>query len=255
MSRQIALFLTAVQFLTRVPVPALGGFQPDWTARSARYFPLVGGMVGLVSAVVFVAASMVWIGPIPALLATTAGIVITGAFHEDGLADAADGLGGGQTREGRLEIMKDSRVGTFGILALGLGIGLKVAALAQMPVVVAVPLIVAAHAGGRSAAVVVMCLLPYAGDTEHAKVKPVADGVTTREVAVALTFGALAIAAAIWIEPVGTGVALAVGGSLAAGTALLARRLIGGWVGDTLGACEQVFEIGFLVVVVAFVAA
>lgn len=254
MSRQIALFLTAVQFLTRVPVPTLSGFQPDWTARSARYFPVVGALVGLVSAGVFVAASMVWNGWIAALLATTAGILITGAFHEDGLADAADGLGGGQTRERRLEIMKDSRVGTFGILALGLGIGLKVAAMAQLPVAVVVALMVAAHAGGRGAAVLVMRLLPYAGDMAHAKVKPVADGLTTSETVAALVFAALAMAAAVWITPVGTVVAGIAAAASAGIMAALAHRLIGGWVGDTLGACEQVFEISFLVVVVAFVA-
>ena len=248
MPRQLALFLTAVQFLTRVPVPTLKDFQPDWTARSARYFPLVGALVGLVSGGVLVAASGVWSGVLPALLATAAGVMLTGAFHEDGLADAADGLGGGQTPERRLEIMKDSRVGTYGVLALGLAVAFKVAALGQTPVASVVLALVAAHAGGRGVAVLVMRILPYAGDRASTKVKPVADGVKTAEVVVALAFVALAMVPIMLTAPLATMGALAAGAGAAAVMALLARRLIGGWVGDTLGATEQGFEIGFLVV-------
>lgn len=254
MPRQFALFLTAVQFLTRVPVPTVRDFQPDSTARSARYFPLVGALVGLASGAVLIATSQVWSGLLPALLATAAGILITGAFHEDGLADAADGLGGGQTPGRRLEIMKDSRVGTYGVLALVLGVALKVAALAQTPIPLLLASLVAAHACGRGAAVLAMRLLPYAGDRASTKVKPVADGVTTVEVLVALTFAALATIPVLLLAPVATMTALAAAAVCAVVMALLAKRLIGGWVGDTLGATEQVFEIGFLVVFAGVVA-
>lgn len=254
MPRQFALFLTAVQFLTRVPVPTLKDFQPDWTARSARYFPLVGALVGVASGLVLIATSYVWSGLLRALLATAAGILITGAFHEDGLADAADGLGGGQTPERRLEIMKDSRVGTFGVLALGLAVAFKIAALAQTPMPLVLASLVAAHAGGRGAAVLAMRLLPYAGDREWAKVKPVADGVTTSEVVVALSFMTLATIPALLLASVATVTALAVAAVCAVGMALLAKGLIGGWVGDTLGATEQAFELGFLVVFAGLVA-
>lgn len=254
MPRQLALFLTAVQFLTRVPVPTLRDFQPDWTARSARYFPLVGALVGLVSGIFLIAASQVWGGVLPALLATVAGILITGAFHEDGLADAADGLGGGQTPGRRLEIMKDSRVGTYGVLALGLAVALKVAALAQTPVPLVLAALVAAHAGGRGVAVLAMRLLSYAGDRASTKVKPVADGVTTEETLIALVFVALATVPALLLAPWATVGALAAAAVCAAVMALLAKRLIGGWVGDTLGATEQVFEVGFLVVFVGLIA-
>lgn len=254
MPRQFALFLTAVQFLTRVPVPTLKDFQPDWTARSARYFPLVGALVGLASGAVLIATSQVWSGVLPVLLATAVGILITGAFHEDGFADAADGLGGGQTPERRLEIMKDSRVGTYGVLALGMAVALKVAALGQTPVPLVLASLVAAHAGGRGAAVLAMRLLPYAGDRAWTKVKPVADGVTTGEVVVALSFMTLATLPALLLAPIATVGALAVAAVCAVVMALLAMRLIGGWVGDTLGATEQVFEIGFLVVFVGLIA-
>ena len=254
MPRQLALFLTAVQFLTRVPVPTLKDFQPDWTARSARYFPLVGALVGLASGAVLIAAAQVWSGVLAALLATAAGILITGAFHEDGLADTADGLGGGQTVERRLEIMKDSRLGTFGVLALGLAVAMKVAALAETPVASVVFALVAAHAGGRGAAVLAMRWLPYAGDRAATKVKPTADGVTTAEVGVGLAFVLLAMLPAILLAPVATAGAVVAGATVAILMAVTARRLIGGWVGDTLGATEQAFEIGFLVVFAGLIA-
>ncbi|CAN5188383.1 adenosylcobinamide-GDP ribazoletransferase [soil metagenome] len=254
MPRHLALFLTAVQFLTRVPVPALKAFQPDWTARSARYFPLVGALVGMASGLVLIGASHVWSGVLPALLATVVGIAITGAFHEDGLADTADGLGGGQTTERRLEIMKDSQLGTFGVLALGLALALKVTALSQTPVWPAVLALVAAHGGGRGAAVLAMRLLPYAGDRAATKVKPTADGVTPGEVVTAIAFAALAMVPIALTAPLATGAAVLVGAIAAFVMARLARRLIGGWVGDTLGATEQMFEIGFLVVFAGMVA-
>ena len=122
-------------------------FEPDWISRSARYFPLIGLLVGLASAGVFWSASQVWGGALPALLAIAVGVLITGAFHEDGLADTFDGLGGGGTPERRLEIMKDSRIGTYGALGLGLVLALKAAALTDLPPALGAWAIAAAHAG------------------------------------------------------------------------------------------------------------
>ena len=246
MPRQVVLFWVAVQFLTRLPVPTLRDFQPEWTARSARYFPLVGALVGLVSAGVFIVASEFWSGTLSALLAVVAGGLMTGAFHEDGLADTFDGLGGGQTRERRLEIMKDSRIGTFGALGLGLTLAVKVAALGQLPAWSGALAIVAAHAAARAAAVIAMRVSPYAGDRDQTKVKPVADGVTTREVLVAVLFAILALVPLFVVAPLAAGVALAAGGAVATLMAWMSVKLIGGWVGDTLGATEQMFEVGFL---------
>ncbi|MDB5456252.1 MAG: cobS, partial [Caulobacter sp.] len=131
--RELQLLLCATQFLTRAPVPPLPGFQPDWVRRSARYFPLVGQAVGGICALVLLVAAH-WLGGwLPALLAVATGVLLTGGFHEDGLADTADGLGGGQTVARRLEIMKDSRVGTYGVLALCLTLAARVGALAALP--------------------------------------------------------------------------------------------------------------------------
>jgi adenosylcobinamide-GDP ribazoletransferase len=242
--RQVSLLLCAVQFLTRVPTPALIDFQPEWITRSARYFPLVGQGVGGVSALVLLAADRLWSGPVAAVLALAAGLLITGAFHEDGLADTFDGLGGGQTPERRLEIMRDSRIGTYGACALMLALAIKGAVLATTPAWTSALLLLAAHGLGRAAAVMTMRLTPYAAvNNEAGKWKPVPQGVRTREVLAALAFAAWPLALLPW--DVGLAGLLA-GGVLAAGLALTARRLIGGHTGDVLGGVEQVFEVGFL---------
>jgi adenosylcobinamide-GDP ribazoletransferase len=110
---EFGYFLGAVQFLTRLPVPHLDGFAPEWLDRSVKYFPLAGILVGAICAAVLLAASTLWSGVMPALLAVAAGMAATGAFHEDGFGDFFDAMGGA-TRESRLAIMKDSRLGTFG---------------------------------------------------------------------------------------------------------------------------------------------
>jgi adenosylcobinamide-GDP ribazoletransferase len=249
--RQLQLFLCAVQFLTRVPTPALPGFQLDWISRSARYFPLIGLMVGGVCAAVFWGASQLWTGALPALLAVAVGVLLTGAFHEDGLADTADGLGGGSTPERRLEIMKDSRIGTYGALGLGLVLATKIAALATLPAGLGAWTLVAAHAGGRGAAVLTMRALAYVRDVDGGKWKPAPLDLGFWEMLTALTFAALPLA----LSPSGVVFqALAGGALLALILALAARRLLGGYTGDVLGAIEQVFELGFTLGVAAALA-
>ena len=152
-------FLHAVRFLTIVRVPSEQTLAPDWLMRSSKYAPLVGALVGAVSAAVLIAASQLWGGIIPALLAVAASVLVTGAFHEDGLADSFDALGG-YTREARLAIMKDSRIGTYGVVALGLCIALRVAALAILPLPIAAAALVASHGSARLASVTVMTSSP-----------------------------------------------------------------------------------------------
>lgn len=243
MLRQLHLFLCAVQFLTRIPVPPLKDFEASWITRSAKYFPLVGQIVGVLSGAALLAADQFWIWPIPALLAVTAGVLITGAFHEDGLADTADGLGGGRDIAQRLTIMKDSRIGTYGALALMIALAIKVSALSPLPAETAALLLIAAHGLGRTAAVIAMTAMSYAGDPDSAKSKPVPDGVTGPECLLAIAFGLWPL---LLIAPPVILPAFIAGGVLALLMALTARRLIKGYTGDVLGAIEQMFEIGFL---------
>ena len=244
---EFGYFHGAVQFLTRLPVPHLDGFAPEWLDRGVKYFPLTGILVGAICAAVLLAASALWSGVLPALLAVAAGIAATGAFHEDGFADFFDAMGGA-TREARLTIMKDSRLGTFGVLALGMAIALKVYALAALAPAVAAGALVAAHAGGRFAAVSVMPFLPYAGDMSAAKAKPLATNITAFGLAVAAFFGL----APAWLLPLKAAlVACLTGFAAASFIAWRAKRLLGGFTGEVLGAIEQSYEIAFLLAVAA----
>ena len=130
MKEQWAILLLAVQFLTRLPVPASAGFTPERLTAATRYYPLVGALIGGLVAVVYGVALLAWPPLVAVILSIAASLLLTGAFHEDGLADMFDGVGGGLTRERALEIMKDSRIGTYGAAALILALALKAATLA-----------------------------------------------------------------------------------------------------------------------------
>ena len=246
--RQAQQLICAVQFLTRLPTPAQSAFAPDWIARSAPYFPVVGQLVGLCCAAVWLIASRFWPGPPAAVLAVGAGLLITGGFHEDGLADAADGLGGGRTREARLAIMKDSRIGSFGALALGVSTLLRAALLAGMPPLAGALALVVAHGGARAAAVAVMAALPYAGAPGAAKLAQPPQGVRWSEAALALAIGAAPL---LFLGPARALLGLALAAAAAAAVALTARRLIQGVTGDILGAVEQVAEVALLMAAAA----
>src|SRR6185369_16402427 len=166
--------------------------------------------------------------------------------HEDGLADTADGLGGGRSRDARLAIMKDSRIGTYGTLALGFSIALRIAALALMTPSFAWAALIAVHASGRGAATWAMTTLPYAGDPAATRI---AYSETASDRSAAMTALLITLAAllpALLKAPSGllAGLILGVLGALT--VVGLARRLIGGYTGDVLGAVEQMAEIGLL---------
>lgn len=236
-----------MQVLTRLPVPRLHGFAEKWMERGVKYFPLTGAIVGAACGAILLAASSVWHGVLPALLTVAAGIAITGGLHEDGFADFFDSMGGA-TREARLAIMKDSRIGTYGALALGAGVAIKVFALSGLPLWVAAAAMAPAHAGGRLAAVAVLSLLPYAGGISAAKIKPLGRGVTRSDLGIAAALGMLPLL----LLPLHFGLpAFAAGAVAVVIAAFAAKRMLGGYTGDVLGAVEQIFEIAFLLTAAA----
>jgi adenosylcobinamide-GDP ribazoletransferase len=247
-------FFNALRFMTIFPVPSSDAANaPDWLSRCAKFFPAVGICVGFVSAAALLLAGSVWSPVIAALLAVAASIVVTGALHEDGLADTADGFGGGWSVEKRLAIMKDSWIGAYGALALVFGIALRVAALTELPLWTGAAALIAAHAAARITPAFVMNALPYAGDTAAMKVSYADARVSSNDIwfAVLVTGCALVPLALVSITSVISGLLL--GALLAAALALWARRLIDGYTGDVLGAIEQMFEIGFLLGVTAII--
>ena len=248
--KEIKLFICAVQFLTRIPTPRLDDFQPEWIQQSARYYPAVGLVVGGVSGCVLWLASLLWSPWIAAVMAVAAGMALTGCFHEDGLADTADGIGGGQTRSRRLEIMKDSRLGTYGASVLFMNLALRIlciGTLATISPLLGLFCVLAGNSMGRSIAVLAMAAMPYGGDPGMAKEgKP--DRTTAWNATIAIVIGALAL---LPFSPFQAAIAVAVGIAVAAVPACLSWCLLGGRTGDVLGAIEQAFEIGFLLAMAA----
>jgi adenosylcobinamide-GDP ribazoletransferase len=237
---EIRLLLTAVQYFTRIRVPAWVGHAPERLTGAVRYFPAVGLIVGASGAAVLWLAALVLPAPLPAILSMAVTVLMTGAIHEDGLADTFDGVGGGATRERALEIMKDPRIGVFGTIALILALLLKIAALSLMPLWTAMAALLAAHAFSRFCAVIVVFAGRYVGTAERSRAAPVVERVTIGDVLIAALFGLPALA----LCGPGTVVAIVVALVL---LGLLVRwcvQRIGGYTGDTLGAAQQVTEIG-----------
>jgi adenosylcobinamide-GDP ribazoletransferase len=240
-------FAIATAVLTRLPI---GTAAPaDGTIAAAGWaFPLVGAGIGALAAFAFLAAELLSLGPaLAALLAVIVSLVVTGAFHEDGLADTADGFIGGRDREQKLAIMRDSRHGTAGVLALVLSIGLRAAALGTIgePIHACLALL-AAHAFSRS-------VLP----TTMRALRPArADGLGAMAGRPSLPMAIVAAAIGIVISlgslgPATGAAAIVLAGGAVLLAALLARRQIGGYTGDVLGAFQQTGEIVMLLVAAA----
>ncbi len=250
LAEEWAVFLLAAQFLTRLPLPAELGHTPARMAATPRWYPGVGVLVGALAGLAFWLAALIWPPALAALVATAAGLLLTGAFHEDGFADACDGLGGGATRARALEIMRDSRIGAYGAAGLGLMLAAKVMALAALPVA-AVPLaLVAGHAASRASAVAVIATSRYVRD--HGTGKPLAAGIGPRGLALALATGGLAVLALALVLPP-LAVAGALVGLVAGHLAMRARfeKRLGGYTGDCLGAVQQTSETGLYLGVLA----
>ena len=242
MNGELRSFLAAVQYFTRLPVPASVGHSQQLLDDASRYFPAVGVLVGVVSATALLLASFLWPPVVAAIIAVAASIWLTGAFHEDGLADAADGLGGGFGQQHILEIMRDSRIGTYGTLTLILSITLRVAVLSALPVTTACVLLVASHASSRYAAVALMWCLPYAREDES-KAKPLSRNLSRAGLWVASTTTALVVAIGAVLEPA------LLGGVLPAVILVgwwyrVLQRNLQGYTGDCLGAAQQLAELG-----------
>ncbi len=249
---ELRLFFVALQFLSRLPVPRWVGFEPQWLNACVRHFPAAGAVIGACGAAVLWAAQTIWPPWVAALLAVASSMWLTAAFHEDGLADTFDALLGAAPREKALAIMKDSRIGSYGAAAMAVALGLRVALVAEAlrhGAAFAACALVASHMLGRAGAVGLMALLPYAGDADHAKAKPLAQHVRRRDVALAA--GWCLVLLALPLDPWRSlGAAAAVVGVVLALRGWLARRL-GGYTGDTLGAAEQIGEVAVLLALTA----
>ena len=240
--RELEYFFGAIRFFTRLPVPAWVGHSAEALNHSARWFPAVGLLVGSIGALVFLGALQLWPQPVAVLLSMVATIYATGAFHEDGLADTVDGLGGGWDKLRILEIMKDSRVGSYGVVATVLALLGKFTLLAALDSTLVPLALLAGHALSRFCAVVLLAGMDYVREDLQSKSKPLA----TRLSGGALLFAAVVVIGALALLPVAKALA---GCALAAlATFWLAakfKRWLGGYTGDCLGATQQLAEVAF----------
>lgn len=253
LTKELKSFLLALGFFTRIPVPSYDDFNEEALNHSAKYFPLIGLIVGLIGALSFVITKLIFPHALAVLVSMAATIYVTGAFHEDGLADSADGLGGGWSREQILTIMQDSRLGTYGAIALFGVLLTKFQLLNYMPTFFVPLLLVAGHAISRLSAVWIMATSEYVKAT--GKAKPLATKVTLIQLIIANIFGllpflslvALLIVSHHPIQLILLFILMTLLPIIVIWMWWRAKLLknIQGYTGDTLGATQQLTELMF----------
>jgi adenosylcobinamide-GDP ribazoletransferase len=238
---------TAIAFLTRLPMPHPDASMPENLARAQRMFPVVGALIGAAVGLVCLVLRLLDVPDLAAAaLALGAGAILTGALHEDGLADIADGFGGGRDVATKLAIMRDSRLGTYGALLLVVSFAAKLSALAAIPDRYVVASLIAAHALARGLLPAMSMSLPFARDGGLARSAGQPDPVIAAT-AVILAF-VIALLSLSWANAFWAAILAALS---AAAMAWLAKRQIGGQTGDVLGATEQIGETAILVLLAA----
>ena len=245
---ELRYFFTALGYFTRVPVPRWVGYEPHYLNAAARYFPLIGALVGAAGAIVYMAALRIFPPGVAVLLSMATTLLITGAFHEDGLADCVDAFGGAYTRDDTLRIMHDSRIGAFGAIALMVALALKWQTLAALPPLYAAWLMIAAHAASRACAISYLVTLEYV--RAEGKAKPVAQRMSHNAFGCAIFLGMPWL---FWPQWRAGCVALLV---LIVLRFMLGRyfvRRIGGYTGDCLGFAQQIFELAIYLVGLAWI--
>lgn len=260
--REFHIFLTALTFLTRIRIPFRYEWHEEYLHASLRYFPLVGAIVGGFGALVYSSAGLILPQSVALVLSMASTILLTGAFHEDGFADVCDGFGGGQNVQHILTIMKDSRLGTYGVTGLLFILSVKYLLLIQLDVVTGAWMLLVGHGLSRLAPLLFMLSAEYVRDEESSKVKPMVHclgkasfmfaclsaaavvvlgwwGVTQYS-SLVISFTVIpALAGFPWITAVWIV-------SMILGMWLIRRKAmqkIGGYTGDILGASQQMSEV------------
>jgi adenosylcobinamide-GDP ribazoletransferase len=259
MKKELHIFFTALMFYTRIPCPKNIDHNPDYLNKASRYFPLVGWIVGLAFFLGYYISSFFFSDGIAVAFGIITGILITGAFHEDGFADVCDGFGGGWTKEKILMIMKDSAIGAYGAIGLVLLFLLKFQSIAEMVIRVNTKpdslklillMFVAAHSISRLAAVSIVFTHQYSREDASSKSKPIAQNYSWREVVGSFFFGIVPLVVLSFFQWQLLFVLLPVFIT----RFFLARyfqKWIDGYTGDCLGATQQVCEVVFYLSAIA----
>lgn len=239
--RERDLFFLALAFLTRIPIPAGTPYSSANFNASARYFPLVGAIVGGIGALVFWLSHWLWPTTIAIALSMAATILLTGAFHEDGFADSCDGFGGGGQREQVLAIMKDSRIGTYAAIGLIIILALKFFCLFSLatPATI-VSALIFAHAFSRLLSVSYLFDFDYARDDDTSKFKPMPIRMSRDELFIAC-LSIMPLLFLVELKRICFIFAVLALGRWA--FAKYMRRRLGGYTGDCLGCAQQIAEV------------
>ncbi len=252
--REIQHFQASLMFFTRIPGVSWAEYPKEAFSQASRYFPLVGWFVGIIGAGVFWGGSLVFPPSLAILLSMIATILLTGALHEDGLADFCDGLGGGWTKEQVLDIMKDSYIGVFGVLGLFLTLGLKLLTLLSLPKAIVPLILVSGHSLSRFASISFMYTHDYVREDDSSKTRPIVRRMSMGELLLTGIIGmfpfffmSLLLSR---LEMFGIGI-LTVGLTRGILGYHLSQRLQG-YTGDCLGAVQQITEIVLYLSLVPF---
>jgi len=246
--KEMHSMLAALVFFTRVPCPPRVALSPGHFAACARYFSLVGWLVGACSALVYWGSAWLFPPSVSVLLCLLSSLLLTGALHEDGLADVCDGFGGGWSKERILAIMKDSSIGVYGAIGIAMSLLLKFCALQESPAAHIPLLLIAAHPLSRLMALTLMCTHAYVRDDAQAKSKQVVHRMNPSDLFVAMLFGLTPLL--LFRNPFVFLVLV----PLLITKWLMARyfyKWIGGYTGDCLGAVQQVSEVVFYLTMLA----
>ena len=241
-----AAFWLAVSFLSRLPAPAIIHYRPSQQQLANAYFGIVGAILGGISALVWLLSSALFNPALAAVITVITSVLLTGALHEDGLADTFDGLFGGKTLEDKRRIMKSSTLGTYGSIALWTSLTLRTLALIVCEHTVI--LLVISASLSRSAAVIVGMMLPYRGISGQSK----SHGIVSTLAPSGYLILATSILIALFFSPAGFWLTLATCFGIMLGCYAWFLRNLGGYTGDCLGACQQLTEISLYLVIIGF---
>ncbi|TGV02729.1 adenosylcobinamide-GDP ribazoletransferase [Flavivirga rizhaonensis] len=247
MKKELQIFLTAIMFFTRIPCPKWVDHNPEYLSKSAKYFSLVGIIVGSIGALVFYGFSFIFSTEIALLLSMVATIYTTGAFHEDGFADVCDGFGGGWTKEKILLIMKDSRLGTYGVSGLILILAIKFSILREVSLHFIPITIIAGHSLSRFIATSLIYTHPYVRDTDDSKAKPAAKSITINMLLISSVFG---LAPLLFFNKPLIFIAIIPCYLAKAYLGRKFKKWLGGQTGDCAGAVQQLCEVVFYLSVI-----
>ena len=245
MKKQWRLFLTAIMFYTRIPVPKNIVYSDELLNKSTKYFSFIGWIVGGFAALIFYLSQFIFPLSISVIFSMISTILLTGAFHEDGFADSCDAFGGGWTKEKILAIMKDSRIGTYGSVGLILILAMKYFSLTNISIELIPFVLIASHSLSRYTATGIIYFSSYSRDDAKSKSKPIGKALSSKDYFISLIFGSTPLVIISFIYSYWYFLIILTCIPIIFFLKRYFEKWIDGYTGDALGATQQFSEIVF----------